>query len=232
MKVIGAGFGRTGTMSLKIALEQLGLPCYHMKELISHPQHAPHWDAASRGQAVDWDAVFKGYEATVDWPGAAFWRELMQRYPDAKVILTLRSPESWFKSASETIFSIDQHFPIGLVLPYLPGFGRIFPIAQRIVHHGTFGGRHLDPEHAMAVFRAHAEEVQRTVPPERLLVYEVKQGWEPLCAFLGVPVPSAPFPRVNDTQEVRRAVRVMQGMAWILLLSPLWLGLALWWALT
>jgi len=129
-------------MSLKVALETLGFsPCYHMVEVFEHPEHADFWLAAWRGEPADWDGVLGGYEAAVDWPACTFYEELMQRNPEAKVILTVRDPQ------------------------------------------------------------------------DRLLVYEVKEGWEPLCEFLGVEVPDEPFPRLNDTAEMRRRIRTVQAIS-------------------
>ena len=105
LKVIGAGFGRTGTTSLKAALERLGFDrCYHMFEFMEHPEHAKYWDAASKGKPVDWNALFEGYQSTLDWPGCSYYRDLMQRYPEAKVLLTVRDSEKWYQSAQKTIF--------------------------------------------------------------------------------------------------------------------------------
>ncbi len=200
LKVIGAGFGRTGTASLKAALEILEFNrCYHMFEFMEHPEHAAYWDAASRGRPVDWDGLFGGYQATVDWPGCTFYRELMAAYPDAKVVLSVRDPERWFESASKTIFTAPRGGPKMLFqLLTTPRMWRSVAVVRRILQQGTFGGKERDKAHTIGVFNAHNEEVERTVPPERLLVFEVEQGWGPLCEFLGVPVPDVPFPHVND----------------------------------
>ena len=219
LKIIGAGFGRTGTLSLKTALNQLGYPCYHMDELFKHPEHLPYWEAASHGQPTDWDKLFEAYTATVDWPGARFWRELSERYPDAKVVLSVRSPQSWYRSASETIFTVGRKFPISLIARLLPPMSRLMPIVHRIVY-ATFDHRLDDEAHCVAVFERHIEEVRRVIPAERLLVFEVKQGWGPLCAFLGVPEPSTPFPNVNDTEEFKRRIRTMNIISWAVLLMP------------
>ncbi|MEY3211422.1 MAG: hypothetical protein RIT28_1903 [Pseudomonadota bacterium] len=219
LKIIGAGFGRTGTLSLKTALHQLGFPCYHMEELFKHPEHLPYWDTASRGQPTDWDKLFEGYTATVDWPGAKFWRELSERYPEAKVVLTVRSPKSWYQSASETIFTVGRRFPVSVIARLIPPTNRMMPLVERIVH-ATFDHRLEDEAHCVAVFERHIEEVRRVIPAERLLVFEVKQGWGPLCAFLGVPEPSTPFPNVNDTAEFKKRIQTMNIISWALLLLP------------
>ncbi len=211
MKVIGAGFGRTGTLSLKVALAELGFgPCYHMTELISHPEHLGHWLAALDGEAVDWKAFFAGYQSTVDWPGCHFYRQLMDEYPDAKVLLSVRDPEAWYASCRNTIYKISHTFPINLVrklMPWLP-FAGAGKVATRMVWEEVFANRFEDKAYALEVFHRHNEEVKRYVKPDRLLVFDVKQGWEPLCRFLDVPVPTdKPFPRLNDTPEFQKRIK-------------------------
>ena len=199
--VIGAGFGRTGTLSLKGALEHLGFgPCYHMIEVIDRPEHVDFWQRAAAGTAVDWDEILAGYRAAVDWPACSFYAELAARYPEAKVILTARDPERWYQSACQTIFP-------RITRPVSPddalAWARI-RMQRKIVIEQAFGGDIEDREHALAVFRQHVAEVQRAIPPERLLVYRVADGWEPLCRFLERPVPDQPFPHVNASDEFRR----------------------------
>jgi hypothetical protein len=189
LSVIGAGFGRTGTMSLKLALEQLGFgPCHHMVEVFKAPQSIGWWEAAADGEP-DWERIFDGYGSAVDWPTATFYEGLAQAYPDAKVILTRREPKAWVKSTQATIFARPPADPpsdfdrmIGKVI------GRLFD------------GRMRDEDHLAAVFERHNAEVVERIPPERLLVYEVADGWAPLCAFLGVAVPEGPMPKVNSTE--------------------------------
>ena len=204
LKVVGTGFGRTGTNSLKLALEQLGFgPCYHMFELRDHPERLPYWQAAARGEMPDWDKVFEGYAACVDWPAARFWREIAAHYPDAKVLHSVRPPESWIKSVHETIWPSlrDRNLQA-------PGPRRERQnMTWEIVVEQTFDGRLGDVEHAMAVFRTHTEEVKREIPADRLLVYDVAEGWAPLCRFLGVAVPDTPFPFTNSTTEFQNRVR-------------------------
>ncbi len=196
LDVIGAGLGRTGTLSLKLALEQLGLgPCYHMLEVRAAPARLEHWNRIAAGEKVDWEEVFAGFRSTVDWPACNYWRELMARYPDAKVILSLRDPDAWFRSTQATIFSdaVQSGAPPSVV-----------KILTDVV------GKDLgDRERCIAAFERHNASVKAGVPAERLLVFDAKQGWEPLCAFLGVPVPDAPFPAVNTTEQFR----TMIGMA-------------------
>ena len=203
LKVIGAGFGRTGTLSLKLALEELGLgPCYHMVETIAHPEHDAMWLAHARGETHDWRPVLAGYASTVDWPGLMIWKELAAANPDAKVILTVRDPEDWYASAAATIFARMLEFESlradpDAVDPIRRGH---MEMVNAIVVEKTFGGS-LDREHAIAVFNAHNDEVRRSVPPGRLLVCKSEEGWYPLCAFLGVPVAATPYPKVNTTDD-------------------------------
>ncbi|HTT02582.1 MAG TPA: sulfotransferase [Steroidobacteraceae bacterium] len=193
LAVIGAGLGRTGTTSLKFALEQLGFaPCHHMTELIQRPHTAHAWERAASGEPVDWDELLAGYRATTDWPACHFYEQLAAKYPLAKVILTVRDPERWFESTQATIFSPEMVESAGP----MAGFFR-----KAIV--GLFDGRMHDREHLIAVYLRHNDEVRRIVAAQRLLTYDVTEGWQPLCRFLGVPVPEAPFPRANTTEDFR-----------------------------
>jgi hypothetical protein len=199
IQLIGAGFGRTGTLSLKVALEQLGVgPCYHMSEVFAHPEHVAIWSDAIDGKPVAWDALYAGYASSVDWPGCTFWREQAAHYPDAKVLLTLRNPESWYASVHETIYQVLRN-----PAPPDPTFAAWHAMVTKLIEGTTFGGRFADRAHAIGVYERHAETVQRAIPKERLLVYEVAQGWQPLCAFLDRPVPAGEFPRVNSKDEFR-----------------------------
>ncbi|MFZ5913715.1 MAG: sulfotransferase family protein [Pseudomonadota bacterium] len=197
LSVIGAGFGRTGTLSLKGALEQLGFgPCYHMIEVIKNPHFSAYWEAIGDGAPAGWDRVFQGYRASVDWPACAYYAELAAHYPDARVILTRRDPGAWFDSAHNTIFT---RMPRRLN-PVDPR-GRM---AYELIFKKTFGGNIDDRAHAIAVYERHNAEVIRTIPASRLLVYDLAEGWGPLCAFLGVPVPQTPMPKVNTTREFQQ----------------------------
>jgi len=195
LSVIGAGFGRTGTLSLKLALEQLGYgPCYHMLEVFKDRGAPARWEAAADGRP-DWERIFRGYHATVDWPAATFWRELAAAYPAAKVVLTVRDPEAWFASTQATIFKpafTDESDPWTRMV--LKVVGDLF---DRRLH---------DKAKLLDVYTGHNETVRRAIPPERLLVYEVSQGWAPLCQFLGVPAPDGPMPKVNTTEDFQREV--------------------------
>jgi hypothetical protein len=192
LSVIGAGFGRTGTMSLKLALEQLGLGrCYHMMEVFQIPEAPQQWLDAAEGRPVDWEVVFKGFGATVDWPSATFYRQLADAYPEAKVILTHRDADAWFESTQATIFAHDFSGMPNKVWAQM---------AARVVG-DLFDNRMHDREHLISVYERHNAEVRRVIPPERLLVYEVAEGWDPLCRFLGLPTPDGPLPKVNSREE-------------------------------
>ena len=233
MKVIGAGFGRTGTSSLKAALEQLGFgPCHHMEELFAHHEQIPRWLAVAEGAPPDWDMLFAGYNSAVDFPTEHWYREILAHWPDARVILTVRDPEAWYRSARDTIYAISEEIPSRWVGSYLPVVGGVMRMTSRSIWRGAFGGRFLDREHAMAVFRAHNAEVKAHVPSEQLLVFDVSEGWEPLCRFLGVPVPATPFPRRNDSAEFRKRVLGTKILSWMVIGLPL-LAIAAgsWWAL-
>ncbi len=216
MRVIGAGFGRTGTTSLKAALEKLGFgPSYTLGEVFRNPEHARTWEAARRGRAgeeVDWEGFLAGYGVGVDWPVCSFYEELMEAFPEAPVILTVRDPEPWYESLRSTIYELRRltHGPLPLraafrlAEPFVPGVTGAVRLADRLVWEGTFDGRFGDRDHAIAVFERRNEAVRRRVPPERLLVFDVREGWAPLCDFLGVDVPDGPFPRLNEAREMRR----------------------------
>jgi hypothetical protein len=200
LKIVGAGPGRTGTASLKVALEMLGLGrCYHMGEVMKDISTMDHWIAAAKG-APDWERVFDGYAAAVDYPTAKFWRELAEYYPEAKIVLSVRDPNTWFDSVHETIFS-----------PRLREWVSKGPFAEfsRLAVHGDLGDRIDDRAFMADYFEKHVGAVKAAIPAERLLVYEVKQGWGPLCEFLGVREPDEPFPHVNSRAETRAIVEAM-----------------------
>jgi hypothetical protein len=192
LKVIGSGLGRTGTASLKLALEQLGFgPCHHMKEVLDHPETVPLWVKAFE-EKPDWDAIFRGYGSAVDAPTCKFWRELSAYYPEAKVVHTARDPDEWFNSTQASVFA-----PDAFGLNPTPPYRRFFELNLRVY---TEGGIH-DRAFMTGHLRRHNAEVAQTIPKHRLLVYEIGQGWGPLCAFLGVPTPEAPFPLTNTREE-------------------------------
>jgi hypothetical protein len=193
LSVIGAGYGRTGTLSLKRALEMLGyVKCHHMIEVINKPGEPEKWLDAIDNPDVDWDELFEGFQACVDWPACHFYKALADYYPDAKVILTVRDPLDWFQSMSATT--------LGVIRPRLadPGARNL---GTELVVKGAFDGNIDDAEHGVAMFNRHTREVIENIDPGRLLVYDVREGWGPLCAFLDKPVPAEPFPRVNSRDE-------------------------------
>jgi hypothetical protein len=208
MRVIGAGFGRTGTMSLKAALEELGCgPCFHMIDLLQAPERVPLWQAAVDGDDVDWDEAFDGYESTVDWPGCTFYRRLAEHYPDAPVVLTVRDPDAWYESTRQTIFEVREAMKRGEIdadEASLAATPEAMKMIGGLIWDGTFDGRFLDRSYAIDVFNRHNEEVIASVPRERLLVHEIQDGWEPLALFLGVEIPDTEFPHLNDTDAFRK----------------------------
>lgn len=237
MQIIGAGFGRTGTLSLKQALEILGYSCYHMEDMIRRPGDMKVWTAAAKGEAVHWPDVFDGYQATVDFPGSLFYRELLVSYPDAKVILTVRDREKWYDSMYRTAYTMMELNTPSWVRTYVPPYKRFADLIDLLIWKGLFDGRFAEREHAIAIYEQHIEEVKRNVPADKLLVYNVKEGWEPLCTFLGVPIPAnTSFPYVNDNEMVQRQMKTARMMytaipiAILLIVGALiWLA---WWTIT
>ena len=190
LSVIGAGFGRTGTESMKLALEALGKgPCHHMKEVLVDSEQIALWRSAAQGDLPEWEEAFAGYNSAVDWPTAYFWRELSEYYPDAKVLLTVRRADSWYESMTNTIFKT------------LKASTDPASIGLKLIGEGVFGGRLDDRAHAIAVYEKNIADVQAAFTQERLLTYHLGEGWEPLCQFLGEPVPNIPFPRSNPREQ-------------------------------
>jgi hypothetical protein len=198
LQVIGAGLGRTGTKTLKLALEQLGFgPCHHMVEVVSNPGQVPFWNRAAAGEPVDWEEVYGGYRATVDWPGCHFYAELADRYPAAKIILSRRDAGRWYESISETI--LQSMTMMGLGADPIPADHPMW-FGGAIIAQKTFGFD-FSRDGVIAAFERHNAQVVRRIAPERLLVFDPAQGWGPLCAFLDVPVPDMAFPRTNSREE-------------------------------
>ncbi len=198
LSVIGAGFGRTGTMSIKLALEQVGFgPCHHMEEVFTNPAQLPGWQAAAAGKPVDWDNLLAGYNSVVDWPAAHYWRELADFYPDAKVLLTVRPAERWWQSFSGTIQKVLEERG-QIEDPYLSG---VAAMGNAIIAEQTFGGAMENKAAVLAAFEQHIRDVSAAIPTERLLIFDVSDGWAPFCAFLDRPVPATDFPRSNSFDE-------------------------------
>ena len=197
LKVVGAGLGRTGTFSLKLALERLlGEPCYHMAEVWSHPEHIPLWHKAFKGERPDWGEMFKGFKAAVDEPVSCFWKELSQAFPESLVLLSVRDSESWYKSADKTIFNdVRNEAPPG------PPFVADWHAMVVQMDHSLFPNGVDDKKSAIEVFERHNRNVRETIPAYRLLEWQAAEGWEPICEALGLPVPDEPFPHKNTTEE-------------------------------
>jgi len=198
LSVIGAGFGRTGTMSIKMALEQLGLgPCHHMEEVFADPAQLPNWLAAANGQQVDWDDVFIGYNSTVDWPSAHYWRDLADVYPKSKILLSVRSADRWWESFSGTIKKILE---IRNTIP--DEYPRsVIDMAYKIIAEQTFGGAMNDKAVVLSEYQKRIDDVKQAIPADRLLIFDVTEGWAPLCEFLNLPIPDGDFPRSNSRNE-------------------------------
>ncbi len=200
LRVVGAGVGRTGTHSLKLALEQLlDAPCHHMIEILGDPDQIPAWIDAVNGREVDWSRMLARYGAIVDWPGASFWRELSRAYPDALVLLSVRDPEEWYRSASNTIFLTFDNMPPE-VAPWMD--------AVRQLLRERFCDRFDDPEAMMDAYVRHNDDVRSEVPASRLLEWDLGDGWGPICERLGLPVPGETFPVTNSTDEFREMVGI------------------------
>jgi hypothetical protein len=218
LQVIGVGLHRTGSMSMKAALERLGFgPCYHGMEALRRSRDGEHWLAAlEAGGEYDWSLIFDGYRATMDWPTIYFWEQLAAAYPEAKILLTDRDPERWWASHVE-MFRRGFEFQEQLTdeereWAEESGFAQMQQ-ALGTVAPAVFDGRLFDKEHCLRVFEQHYERVRRTVPAERLLVCRVEEGWPPLCRFLGVDVPQEPFPRVNVGGDLVHNIRTAMRLA-------------------
>lgn len=230
LRVIGAGLPRTGTTSMKAALEHLGFgPCYHMFEILLHPDHVERWLPVAVGPRVDWDVVFDGYQSTQDWPASHFYRELAGAYPEAKVVLTVRDPHAWYPSLRAlmqraTAISGPSTATDGTATPAAGGLppaveamSRMTPVLE-LVGQAYFGPRWRvgadlpDEGVAVAAFHQHVADVRASVAADRLLVFDVREGWAPLCSFLDVPEPSGtPFPHLNDADWMRQAMAHLEA---------------------
>jgi hypothetical protein len=204
LKVVGAGFGRTGTMSLKTALEQLGFnKCYHMFEVGLNEGHVALWRTIERGEAVDLEALFEGYQASVDWPSCNYWRQQLEAFPGAKVILSRRDPERWYESVMNTIYPST----LAGMKSDNPEIKARVEMAFEVIWDGLFSGRMDDKDHVISIFEAHNQDVIDSLPAEQLLVFEAAQGWQPLCEFLEVDVPDGSYPKTNTTEDFLAMVR-------------------------
>ena len=215
LKVIGAGFGRTGTTSLKAALEQLGFSkCHHMDEVMRSAAQVGYWETLANGGKVDWDEVFEGFQSSCDWPSCSYWERLHRHYPEAKIILTVRDEVRWHESVMETIY------PATFLLPWwlawlVPPIARLNKMVVASIWDGIFDGRFEDRDHALKIYRDHIAHVKAIAPPDKLLVFEAKDGWRPLCDFLDVPIPENDYPHLNDAAQIRRMVVAVRVAGWL-----------------
>lgn len=211
MKLIGVGFGRSGTMSLKGALEQLGAdPCFHMIDLImgeDKERDLTHWERIANGEEVDWQEVFEPWEATVDWPACHYWRELADAFPDTPILLNHRDFDGFYKSCENTILAVKKAAQAGELTPDSsrePPSPKLFGIIEKLIWQGDFQGRFEDKEWVRQMYHDRIETIKREIPSDRLILWELgKDGWGPLADALGVPAPSEPFPHLHDTNEFR-----------------------------
>ena len=225
LKIIGAGFGRTGTLSTKVALNELGYPCYHMKEITekTNKNHLDFWlkvAESPEGTEHDWDAVFHNYTATVDYPSSCVWEALLKANPEAKVLLTLHpgGAEAWYKSTKETIYAVSSMWEGKMLAFFIPKLAKMTRMTSALIWERFLKGTMDDKQEAMNRYEEHILEVKKRVPADRLLIYSVDQGWEPLCAFLGKEAPKTDFPRVNDKAEMKKMIKLMSVVTRILLL--------------
>jgi hypothetical protein len=241
LKVIGAGYGRTGTLSTYTALNELGFPCYHMFEVIENKANKTHLDFwrgvanSPPGTRHDWNKVLSEYTAAVDNPACCVWRELKEANPEAKVLLTLhpRGPEAWYESTIDTIYFTENVWQFK-ILEWLTPFGRKFgDMSRKLVWGRTLKGVMDDRAKAVARYNAYIEEVKAAVPPQKLLIYKVTEGWVPLCEFLGVALPNEPFPNLNDRETIKKIIRdIIKGsyiMLGLTIAAIVAVVAALWW---
>ena len=200
LSIIGAGFGRTGTDSMRHALRMLGFgPCFHMFEIMENEAHKTAWRKVAAGGAPNWEALFARFQSTVDWPAAFYWRDLAAHFPDAKILLTVRSTESWLRSMQNTI------------LPSLADSTDENSLGLKLIRDQVFGGNITDLDHVARVYEQNIADVQAAFGPDRLLTYQLGSGWAPLCEFLDVAVPQADFPRGNTPEDFHKLVRPARG---------------------
>jgi hypothetical protein len=225
LKIIGAGFGRTGTTSLYMALNQLGFPCYHMFELAKNKANRSHFDFwqkvanAPAGVQHDWEKVFANYTAAVDNPACCVWQELLAANPDAKVILSLhpRGPDAWYHSTVETIYFTETMWQFKVVKTVMPFGRKLGDMLTKLVWQRSHQGTMNDRAKATAYYEQHAESVKSAVPNDRLLIFSADQGREPLCGFLGVPLPAGAFPEANDRAFFKKNIAAMTLAAYVIL---------------
>lgn len=225
LKIIGSGYGRTGTMSAYTALKQLGFPCYHMIEVLQNKANKTHLDFwrmvanSPPGTKHDWEQVLSQYTAAVDNPTCCVWRELMVAYPDAKVLLTLhpRGPEAWYESTMDTIYFTENVWQFKVLELFTPFGRKMGDMSRKLIWRRNHKNTMEDRAKAIAQYKQHIEDVKAAVPPEKLLIFTVTEGWAPLCRFLGLPVPATPFPNVNDRAEVKKIIADITKGAYVIM---------------
>jgi Sulfotransferase domain len=211
MQLIGVGFGRSGTMSLKAALEELGAgPCFHMIDLImgeNKERDLPYWVKIADREPVDWHEVFEPWESTVDWPACSRWEELVEAFPDVPVLLNYRDFEGFYKSCANTILAVKEAAMSGQLVPdpnRPPPSPELWGVIEKLIWQGDFQGRFADKDWMREMYDQRIQTIQATVPADRLVMWELGvDGWEPLAEALGVEAPDKPFPRLHDTNEFR-----------------------------
>jgi len=232
IKVVGVGWGRTGTFSLKTAFEELGFgPGYNMKSVTDLGfYHADAWNRKAHGEDVDLREIFKGFQSMTEFPTCYYYKEMMALYSKAKFVLTTRDPDRWYNSAKETIFvAMCPKFPASIMYSISPVLNAWREMSQKLVVEGLMKGKINDRAGAIREFLEWQEEIKRNIPADRLLIFDVKQGWAPLCKFLEVPVPDTPFPYVNDAAEFKQHTNSLTFQGWVVLLVfPLLIALFLW----
>ena len=208
LDIVGSGFGRTGTLTIKGALEQLGFSrCHHMVDVLNDPPSYEIWNQVAQGTRNDWDTIFEGFRAAIDWPGCNFWRELSEYYPKAKVLHTVRSsPEEWYDSYSRTVAPLLKRVP-----PKADPLRTWWEAMNKLITSDTFGENLDDKETAIAAYKRREAEVRATIDPSRLFVYNVAEGWEPLCEFLEVPTPKTPMPRTNTVKDFQERWEILSA---------------------
>lgn len=236
LQIIGAGFGRTGTMSTQSALNQIGYNCYHMKELAekANKSHIDFWYnmvKKPKKSKQDWDKIFKNYTATVDFPSSCVWQDLVKAYPEAKVILTLhpKGPEAWYKSTNDTIYSFSKRWEFKVMALFNPKVRKLAQMAKYLIWKDFLNGTMESKQEAINRYIEHIEEVKKQVPTDKLLIFSADQGWKPLCHFLGKEAPHSPFPKVNEKSEIQKRFKYMSTFARLIVAMIIVVGIVITW---
>tara|TARA_R110002020_G_scaffold20952_2_gene70835 strand:- start:1917 stop:2657 length:741 start_codon:yes stop_codon:yes gene_type:complete len=224
LEIIGAGFGRTGTLSTFTALKELGFPCYHMTEVLLNKENKSHidfWNKVANspaGEQHNWEVVFKNYTAAVDNPACCVWKELTKAYPEAKVLLTIhpKGPEAWYESTISTIYFTERMWQFKVMQAFIPFMTKFGNMSKKLVWNRSHAGTMSDKNAAIAHYNQHIENLKASVTPEKLLIFNVKDGWEPLCRFLNKPIPDLPFPNVNDRAEIKKTLAGLTRGAYVI----------------